>query len=348
MAKIHTRMGDGSLVEVSEGELKKDLEEGTNDAAERGEIPPLSQDELSYLFDIFSAPYKFISIKGGSEVVLTYDCPTLKLTRTGVLVNRVQGLQLYEKVLGADTTELGHTDYCFKAVKPIIPYEQAELVQALLIITIPILYGAMPSLGAYTQPDGPFPNPLELLPQGKVTEAKEAFEGMVEYSVNDIVSVASAMYESGADGINIDTAGALGDPDFLASLRAIEILKRKYPNICIEIGMAGEFVLGTHGGLTYDGVRLAGLYPHKQVEVAEKAGATIFGPAINTNTRKTCAWNVARATTFVKACVQNANIPVHANVGMGVGGVPSVDQPPFDAVSRASAAMVEITRLDGL
>ena len=348
MAKIHTRMGDGSSIELSESELKQDLEDGTNDAAERGEIPPLAQDELSYLFDIFSAPYKFISVEPGNEIVLTYDIPTLKLIRTGALINRVQGLQVYEKILGADTTELGHTDYCFKAVKPIISYEQSELVQALLITTIPILYGAMPSLGTYTQPDGPFPNPMELLPQGKITEAREAFEGMVEYSVNDIVSVASAMYESGADGIDIDTAGALGDPDFLASLRAIEILKQKYPDICIEIGMAGEFVLGTHGGLTYDGVRLAGLYPHQQVELAEKAGATIFGPAINTNTKKACAWNVARATTFVKACVQNANIPVHANVGMGVGGVPSIDQPPFDAVSRASAAMAEIARVDGL
>jgi dimethylamine--corrinoid protein Co-methyltransferase len=348
MAKIRTRMGDGSIVEVSESELKQALEDGTNDAAERGGIPPLSQDELSYLFDIFSAPYKFISIEDGREIVLTYDCPTLKLIRTGALINRAQGLQLYEKCLGADTTELAHNDYCFKAVKPIIPFEQAELTYSLLITTIPLLYGAMPSLGTYTQPDGPFPNPMELLPQGKINEAKEAFEGMVEYSINDIVSVSSAMYESGADGIDIDTAGALGDPDFLASLRATEILKQKYPNICVEIGMAGEFVLGTHGGLTYDGIRLAGLYPHKQVEVAEKAGATIFGPAINTSTKKTCAWNVARATTFVKACVQNANIPVHANVGMGVGGVPSVDQPPFDMVSRASAAMAEIARLDGL
>src|SRR5665811_566180 len=67
----------------------------------------------------------------------------------------------------------------------------------------------------------------------------------------------------------------------------------------------------------YDGVRLAGLYPHKQVKLVEKAGAHVFGPVVNTNTRRSTAWNVARAVTFVKACCEAATIPIHANVGMG-------------------------------
>jgi dimethylamine--corrinoid protein Co-methyltransferase len=33
---------------------------------------------------------------------------------------------------------------------------------------------------------------------------------------------------------------------------------------------------------------------------------------------------------------------------MGVGAVPVIDHPPVDVVSRASKAMTEITRLDGL
>jgi len=57
---------------------------------------------------------------------------------------------------------------------------------------------------------------------------------------------------------------------------------------------------------------------------------------------------VARAATFTKACVENAHIPIHANVGMGVGGIPVTETPPVDSVSRASKAMVEISRLDGL
>ena len=35
----------------------------------------------------------------------------------------------------------------------------------------------------------------------------------------------------------------------------------------IQVGMAGEFVLGMHGLLEYDGVRLAGLWPRAQMEL---------------------------------------------------------------------------------
>ena len=39
MEKFYTRMGDGSVIELSESELKRDLEEGTKDAAERAKSP---------------------------------------------------------------------------------------------------------------------------------------------------------------------------------------------------------------------------------------------------------------------------------------------------------------------
>jgi dimethylamine--corrinoid protein Co-methyltransferase len=206
----------------------------------------------------------------------------------------------------------------------------------------------MPNLGLYTQPDGPFPNPAELMPDGKISEAREAQEQCVREAVRDIVFVGSCMYESGADGINIDTTGASGDADFLAALLASQQLKKKYPKICIEVGMAGEFILGMHGELEFEGTRLAGLYAHDQVKLAEKAGVTIFGPACNTNTTESAPWNAARAITFTKACGEVAKIPIHPNMGMGVGGVPTTDYPPIDTVSRMSKAMVEICKLDGL
>jgi len=206
----------------------------------------------------------------------------------------------------------------------------------------------MPNLGLYSQPDGPFPNPAELLPNGKIKEARESLEETVEEAVRDIVFAASAMYESGADGINLDSVGAAGDADFLASLLATQKLKEKYPDICIQIGMAGEFILGMHGELEFEGTRLAGLYAHKQVKLAEKAGATIFGPVVNTNTTESTPWNLARAVTYMKACGEVAEIPIHPNMGMGVGAVPVNDHPPIDAVSRCSAAMTTLCRLDGL
>ena len=348
MQKIYTRMGDGSVTELSESELRRDLEEGSRHAAERAKVLPLSEDDLRRLLELYKCPDISVGVERGKEVILSYDSGTTKFNRVNVSVSRLQSLQIYERMLGADTMEMGHIDYSYKPAKNIMWIEQPVFEQALLVTIPPLFYGAMPNLGLYTQPDGPCANPMELLPQGKIAEARAAQEEMVEHAVRDMVYVGSLMYESGADGINFDTTAAAGDADFLATLRAVEILKKKYPQMCIEMGMSGEFILGMHGELTYDGVKLAGLYSHKQVELAEKAGVTIFGPAINTNTGKSCPWNVARAATFTKACVENAHIPIHANVGMGVGGIPVTETPPVDSVSRASKAMVEIGGLDGL
>jgi dimethylamine--corrinoid protein Co-methyltransferase len=116
----------------------------------------------------------------------------------------------------------------------------------------------------------------------------------------------------------------------------------------IQVGMAGEFVLGMHGRLEYDGVRLAGLWPREQMALVRRAGATIYGPAVTVNTRKSGAWNIARALTLVKPCMEVAEIPVHMNIGMGVGAVPISSYLPLDAVARASRATVDILRLDGL
>jgi dimethylamine--corrinoid protein Co-methyltransferase len=348
MGKYFSRLGDGSPIEMSESEIMADLVEGSEDAAERGKIPSLLKEEYDYLVDIFCSPHKFISVEPGKEVILSYDAGTLKIRRVGVNVDRIQALQIYEKIMGADTMELSHVDYSYKPVKPIAGFEQPILEQALLSTHIPLFYGAQPNLGLYSQPDGPFPNPSELMPKGKIKEAQESYEAALEDLVKDIVFVASLMYESGADGINLDTAGAAGDADFLAALLATEKLKEKYPDICIELGMAGEFVLGMHSQLAYKDQRLAGMYPHQQIKMAEEAGATIFGPVSNTNTSKSAAWNLARSITFMKACGEIANIPIHPNMGMGVGGVTVNDHPPVDIVSRSSAAMTTICRLDGL
>jgi dimethylamine--corrinoid protein Co-methyltransferase len=348
MGKILTRYGDGTPVELDESDVRRDLEDGTRDAAERGNIPELAQDELQHLFDIFSSPHRFIGVEPGKEIVLSYDGTPIKMSRAQVNVDRVQCLQIYEKIMGADTLEMGAIDYSFKPVKPIVTYEQPLMEQTLAVTTAPIFYGAMPNLGLYSQPDGPFPNPAELLPQGKIEEARASYDGSVEHAVRDIVYVSSALYESGADAIILDTVGAAGDADYLAALKATEELREKYPGICVELGMAGEFVLGMHGEMTYADELLAGMYPHDQVKVAEKAGVTIFGPVVNTNTNESAPWNVSRSITFMKACCEAATIPVHVNMGMGVGAMTVHDHPPLDVASRASKAMVEICRLDGL
>lgn len=341
--KMPTRMGDGSLARMTPAEIEADLWDGVEAAARRGKVPPLEASEVSHLLDIFASKARFTAVDIGDEVPLSYDgCGSQELG------TRVHDLHYYEQWLCADSVELYHHDYSFKAVKTVLPLEQAVMRQAQYLLTAPCGYGAMPDLGRYTAPDGPVPNWSELLPLGRFDEARAAQEEAVELAVHDIVFAADALVEAGADFIDLDTAGAAGDADFLAALRAVERIRAAHPDLGIQIGMAGEFVLGMHGELEYDGVRLAGLWPEGQMRVAAKAGVTIFGPAINVDTGRSVAWNVARTLTIAKPCCESSTVPVHLNGGMGVGGVPMHILPPGDATSRASRAAVDILRLDGL
>jgi dimethylamine--corrinoid protein Co-methyltransferase len=341
--RIPTRMGDGSLVRMTRVELAAEVAAGVEAAVTRAKVAPLGDAEAAHLVDIFASAARFSAVDIGDEVVLSSD---------GVgsqdVGSRINDLQTFEQTVCTDTVELYHHDYSFKPIKPVLPFEQETMRQAQLLLTVPVQYGAMPDLGRYTAPDGPVPNWSELLPLGRIDEARAAQEAAVEQAVDDIVFVAEGMYEAGADGINLDTAGAAGDADFLAALRAIERIRAAYPDWGIQVGMASEFVLGMHGELEYHGVRLAGLWPADQMRLAAAAGASVFGPAVNVHTGRTVAWNVARACTICKPCTDAATIPIHLNGGMGVGGVPMHALPPVDAVSRASRACVDVLRLDGL
>ncbi len=349
MKKYLTRYGDNYAGYMSESDIRADIENGVQDAADRGKIPPLSAEDMELLFEIITSPQKLVSVEPGKEVVVSFDAGTLKLpVRNGIPMDRLQAILTQERALASDSIELCHVDYSYKPVKAIISEERQAMEQAQLMTTLPLLYGAMPNLGLYTKPDGPVGNWSELLPAGKIDEAREAQDEAIQHAIKDIVFVASNMIESGADGINLDTVGASGDADVKASLEAVRILKGKYPHIGFETGMAGEFNMGMHGLLEIDGQRIAGLYPHEQVKMAEKCGVSIFGMAVNTNSSMSLAWNLARVCTFAKEAVRVAEIPVHANVGMGVGGIPLSIIPAADAVSRVDKALVEIAHVDGL
>ncbi len=349
MDKYFTRMGDGSGVYMSAEEIKEDILQGVKDAADRGKIPELTAEEMDYIFEIVTMPGNIVGVERGREVVNTSDSGSCKMTyHANIAMERSTSVMISEKVLGADSVDIGNMDYSYKAVKQIVHNETPVMELAQLNAVMPVLYGSMPNLGLYTKPDGPVDNWSELLPMAKIDEARAAQEEAVEHAVRDMVFVAGEMYAAGADGINLDTCGASGDADYQASLLATEQIKEKYPNLGVEFGAAGEFVLGMHGKLEYAGTRIAGLYPHKQVKLAEKAGANIFGPVVNTNTSKSFPWNLARTVTFIKACSEVAEIPLHINVGMGVGGVPMTEIPPIDAVTRADKALIEIGKADGL
>jgi len=320
-AKIRTRMGDGWAAEMTASEIKADLEDGTQAAAKRAKLPVLGDDELGHLLDIFSSRSRFTGVDVGDEVVLSCDG-----SGNADIGDRVAEMFLSERHHGADMVELWHIDYSYKAIKTIVTYEAQFMKNVQMAVTVPCNYGAMPDLGRYSQPDGPIANWSELMPQGRIEEARAAQVAAIDPLVADIVHVA----------------------DFLATLTAIRRIRDKYPDMGAAMGMAGELTLGMHGQLEFEGTRLAGLWPREQMKVAEKAGVTIFGPAVHVNTTRSVAWNVARAITLVKPCCDEATIPIHMNVGMGVGAVPMTPYPPVDAVSRASRALVDILRLDGL
>ena len=342
-------MGDGSMVHMSEEEIRVDIKAGILDAVDRGKIDPLTSEEESYLYEIVTMPGVIVGVEHGKQVVTSNDSGADKIsTKCGVPVSRDINAMLHERVLGCDSVDIGYSDYNYKTVKGVAKREATVLKQALHSTAMPLFYGAMPNLGFYTKPDGPVDNWAVLLPAGKVKEALAAQEEAIDHAVRDIVYVAEQMFDVGADAFMLDTTGAAGDADVLASLKATEIIREKFPDMPVEIGMAGEFILGMHGRLKYNDTRLAGLYPHKQVKLVEKAGASIFGAVVNTNCNKSFPWNIARVCTFIKACTEAAEIPVHANVGMGVCGVPMCENLPSDIVSKADKALIEIGRIDGL
>lgn len=345
---VLTRMGDGSFVEMSEAEIRKEVEAGVAEGAKRAKCPPLTEDDMERLMEIICEPRKFVSVERGNELVLTYDSQPLKFTRLGLPIAMPQILQTYERALMADSLEMAYVHYSAKPVKMILPEEQYAVAETLLTTTPALLYGVMPNMPMYTKPDGPCENASELMPKGLIKEAQEAQLETAALLEDDLLLLGRNMYEAGADGLDFDTTAAGGDAEFYAVLRAVEKLREQYPKMNIEVGMSGEFILGFHGSLQYKGERLAGMYPHDQCRMVAAAGGNVVGAVVNTNTRKSFPWNIARSLTMCKYAAEVSPIPVHANVGMGVGGVPMQITPPIDCVSRASTAMAEIGKLDGL
>jgi len=352
--QILTRMGDGERLWMAASDIKGDIDNGTADAADRGGIPEISDEEKEHLFNIIAEPSRIVGVSPGEEVIVSDDGCSMSFYSgqdgggVGIPLSRQQAILTYERACGADSTSMGHSDYSYKPVKPIINFETGEYYNTSMVTTAPLFYGAQPNLGLYSQPDGPCPNPGELLPLGKIAEARESQEQAAEYLRDDLVFIGKRLADVGLEGLNFDTCGSAGDADFLAALQAVADLKKAVPDLPILMGASGEFILGMHGEVTFDGKRLAGLYPHDQAKVVQSAGADIFGLAINTSTSESVAWNLARAVTFLKAASNISDIPIHANVGMGVCGIPMMEQPPIDAVTRVSKALVQIGKADGL
>ncbi len=352
--RIRTRMGDGELVHLSAQQIRQDIQAASADAAAKAQIPELTDAEQNQLFEIIADPSRVVSVIPGQEVVVTDDGCSMSFyagqdsSGIGVPLSRMQAVLTYERACAADTTSMGHSDYSIKPVKPVIDFEMNDYYNISMLTTAPFLYGAQPNLGLYFQPDGPFANPAELMPRGEIDAARQSQEDAAAMLRNDLMFCAKKLNSIGCEGLNFDTCGSAGDADFLAALQAVSDLTKDTPDMPVIMGGASEFVLGMHGELTFNGQRLAGIYPHEQARVAAAAGAAIYGVAVGTRTAKSEAFNIARAVTLVKEAAVRSPIPVHVNVGMGVGGVPMMEAPPAASVTRTAKALVQIGKADGL
>lgn len=354
MIEYYTRMGDGKRVTMTKEAIMADLQDGMADACDMGGVHALDSNELEALFEIIADKNRVVGVEPGKEVVLTYDIGQLDLTGdngnsgNGIDMSRLEGALIHERALGSDTFELAHADYSIKPVKPVISNEMQTMEEIQNEIVAPFFYGAMPNMGLYYAPDGPYSNPADLMREFKIEESMAASEAAAEHLARDIEFVGTRIMSAGADGFNFDTTASAGDADCVGTLNGVKALRKACPNAYINVGMAGESVMGIHGMMEFEGQLAAGTYPHQQCKMAEKAGANVFGAVSNTNTSRSLAWNLARSITFTKECVKEAHIPVHANMGMGVGGIPMCETAPIDAVTRCSKAMVEIANVDGI
>ena len=67
--KYFTRMGDGSIVYMTEAEIRKDIADGVADAVKRGKIAPLSEEEMAHIYDICTMPGGVVGVAIEDAVV---------------------------------------------------------------------------------------------------------------------------------------------------------------------------------------------------------------------------------------------------------------------------------------
>lgn len=157
--KFFTRMGDGSPVYMTEEEIRADIQAGIDDAVLRGKIDPLSEEDAEKIFEIVTMRGNIVGVEPGMEIVRFQRLRSDKIsTKCGVSTSRDTNALIHERVLGADSVDIGYSDYNYKTVKGVAKREATVLKQALTKNTMPLFYGAMPNLGFYTKPDGPVDN----------------------------------------------------------------------------------------------------------------------------------------------------------------------------------------------
>ena len=171
---------------MTRDEIRREIVEGSEAAAVKAKIPVLDENEVDYLVDMFCCPSRVWGVERGHEAVMTKDGGTNTLISSrlssGIAapIGRETAVRLFERAFAFDSMEVGHLDYSVKPSKFIVSVEQEHMELLQHTTVLPLFYGFMPNLGLYYRPDGQFENPSDLLPLGKIAEARRTQEEALE------------------------------------------------------------------------------------------------------------------------------------------------------------------------
>ena len=252
--------------------------------------PRLSASELDHLRRGLRQRAKFSAVDLGDEVVLSFD-------GSGNLDSAPRRRRYsYQCHHGADMLELFGIDYSYKAVKTILSYKAQAMKTAQLNLIALLQYGAMPTWAGTPCPTAPSPTGRSSCRWQHRRGARRAGGGH-RHAVTDMVFVAEG-WEAGADGLDFDTAGGRrrrrlpGGPHRHRDIRAATPTRHRARH--------GRRVRAGHARRArVPGPAARRHVAAEQVKVAQEAGATMFGPAVNVNTTRSQAWNIARACTII-------------------------------------------------
>ena len=203
--------------------------------------------------------------------------------------SRINDLQNYEQTVCTDTVELYHHDYSFKPIKPVLPFEQETMRQDAVAAHHPggIRRDAGPG-PLHRCPTVPCRTGRQLLPLGRIDEARAAQEEAVEAAVDDIV-LRRRRHVRGRRRRHQPRHGRGGRRRRLPGRPQGD---RAHPRRAsrhwgIQIGMAERVrARACTASSSTTACGSPGSGRPRRCGSAAKAGASIFGPAVNVNTRQ--------------------------------------------------------------
>ncbi|MBE6524397.1 MAG: hypothetical protein E7Z65_05970 [Thermoplasmata archaeon] len=104
---------------------------------------------------------------------------------------------------------------------------------------------------------------------------------------------------------------------YLTRENGVKLLREQCPEAYIQVGFAGESIMGIHGSIEFDGQVVAGVYPHQYVHLAEKAGANVCSPPRTTSllcTTKVRPYRARHGSHYQMISPSTSTIPRHSAI----------------------------------